>query len=90
MAENTSVKVCVRVRPLLAYEKEKEAKYVAHYPTANAVAIFEDSADSKGSIKSFTYDYVFRDNVPQVMRGKNKTKNIEGYSQGGALSFSLF
>ena len=58
--DNTSVRVCVRVRPLLPYELTIAAQKVLSYPSPNQLCIGHHS-----NPRPFTFDFVFDDFASQ-------------------------
>ena len=54
--DNTSVRVCLRVRPLLPYEQTVNAQKVLSYPNPNQLSL-----NQHGNHHAFTFDYVFDD-----------------------------
>lgn len=57
---NTSVRVCLRVRPLLPYEISANASKVLTFPQPTSLVI-----DHQSSPRPFTFDYVFDDFASQ-------------------------
>jgi hypothetical protein len=58
-----SVKVCVRVRPLLGYETTIKAAKIMSYPQPSSISLASSaiSHGSKSDDHTFTFDYVFDD-----------------------------
>ena len=54
--DNTSVRVCLRVRPLLPYEQTVNAQKVLSYPNPNQLSLTNHNTHH-----AFTFDYVFDD-----------------------------
>jgi len=83
-----TVKVCLRVRPLIGIELNKDCKKITHYPAEDEIVI--------GADKNFTFDYVFDETrkqnelyqgaiapvVKSFMNGYNTT--ILAYGQTGS------
>eukprot|EP00462_Mataza_sp_D1_P023278 CAMPEP_0175134036 /NCGR_PEP_ID=MMETSP0087-20121206/7968_1 /TAXON_ID=136419 /ORGANISM="Unknown Unknown, Strain D1" /LENGTH=1195 /DNA_ID=CAMNT_0016416579 /DNA_START=15 /DNA_END=3602 /DNA_ORIENTATION=+ len=59
----TSVKVCVRVRPLINLEHEKKCQPIVEYPMKDQIRISHQQP--AGMEKLFTYDYVHNENSSQ-------------------------
>ena len=54
--DNTSVRVCLRVRPLLPYEQTVNAQKILSYPNPNQLSLVHHNTHH-----AFTFDYVFDD-----------------------------
>ena len=54
--DNTSVRVCLRVRPLLPYEQSVNAQKVLSYPNPNQLSLAHHNTSH-----AFTFDFVFDD-----------------------------
>ena len=54
--DNTSVRVCLRVRPLLPYEQTVNAQKILSYPNPNQLSLTHHNTNH-----AFTFDYVFDD-----------------------------
>ncbi len=94
-----SVKVCVRVRPLLGYENTVKSAKIIHYPGPNSLSLVGGSSQSQP--QSFTFDYVFDDYSRQIevydnvvaplvksfMEGYNATILAYGQTGSGKIIF---